>query len=122
MIQAFKLPLERPDKLMLTTGEVFPASRLLTDEVEDTEMEGVEHLGQYVFEMTQAKMEMSRRGEKVLPSQEAEVGAGVGILNDEEEADSKAEVGVLEDEEMDSEGGEIKVEEKPDKSELDEIT
>ena len=122
MIQAFKLPLERPDKLMLTTGEIFPASRLLTDEVKGTEMEGVEHLGQYVFEMTQAKMEMSRRGEKGLPTQEAEIGAGAGVLEDEEEAGVGARVGPLEDEEMDGEGGEVKVEEEPDESELDEIT
>lgn len=88
---------------MLTTGEMFPATRLLTDEVEGTEMEGVEHLGQYVFEMTQAKVEMLKRGEKVLPPREVEVG-------------------VIEDEEMDGEAGEPKVEEEPEESELDEIT
>ena len=103
LIQAFKLPLDRSEKLMLTTGEMFPATRLLTDEVEGTEMEGVEHLGQYVFEMTQAKVEMLKRGEKVLPPREAEVG-------------------VIEDEEMDGEAGEPKVEEEPEESELDEIT
>ena len=97
LIQAFKLPLERSEKLVLTTGEIFPARRLLTDEVEGTEMEGVEHLGQYVFEMTQAKVEMLKRGENVLPPQE------VGVE-------------VVEDEQMD---GEAKVEEE---SELDEIT
>lgn len=86
---------------MLTTGEMFPASRLLTDEVEGTEMEGVEHLGQYVFEMTQAKVEMLKRGEKGLPPQEA----GVAIV---------------EDEEMGDQAGEAKVEEE--ESELDEIT
>ena len=41
---------------MLVTGELFPASRALADEVEATEMTGVEHLGQYVYEMTQAKL------------------------------------------------------------------
>ena len=90
---------------MLTTGEIFPARRLLTDEVEGTEMDGVEHLGQYVFEMTQAKLEMLKRGENVLPPQEAGVAAGI-----------------VKDEEMDGEGGEVKVEEGPDESELDEIT
>lgn len=82
---------------------MFPASRLLTDEVEGTEMEGVEHLGQYVFEMTQAKVEMLKRGENVLPSQEI----GVGVVKDEE---------------VDDEGGEVKVEEEAEVSELDEIT
>lgn len=87
---------------MLTTSEIFPASRFLTDEVEGTEMEGVEHLGQYVFEMTQAKVEMLKRGENILPPPEA----GVGVVADEE---------------MDGEHGKVKVEEE-DESELDEIT
>lgn len=90
---------------MLTTGEILPASRLLTDEVEGTEMEGVEHLGQYVFEMTQAKVDMLKRVGNVLPPLEAGVG-----------------VGVVEDGEMDGEGGEVTVEDEPDESELDEIT
>ncbi|OAP55227.1 hypothetical protein AYL99_10927 [Fonsecaea erecta] len=48
---------ERPHKLVVTTGEMFPTTRLLEEEVENTsEMEGVEHLGQYVYEMTQAKV------------------------------------------------------------------
>lgn len=53
---AFDLLLQRPDKLMLTTGEMFPTTRSLDDEVQGTPMEGVEHLGQYVFKMTQAKV------------------------------------------------------------------
>lgn len=90
---------------MLTTGEIFSARRLLTDEVKGCEMEGVEHLGQYVFEMTQAKVEMLKNGESALPPKEA----GVSILEDEET-------------EIDAEGGEVKVQEEPDESELDEIT
>ncbi|KKK23443.1 DEAD helicase superfamily protein [Aspergillus ochraceoroseus] len=53
---AFDLLLQRPDKLMLATGEMFPTNRSLSDEVQGSPMEGLEHLGQYVFEMTQAKM------------------------------------------------------------------
>ena len=53
---AFDLLFQRPDKLMLAPGEMFPTSRLLDDEVQGTPMEGVEHLGQYVYEMTQAKL------------------------------------------------------------------
>ena len=41
---------------------MFPARRLLAAEVAATEMAGVEHLGQYVFEMTKAKVE-SLKGE-----------------------------------------------------------
>jgi intron-binding protein aquarius len=47
---------QRPEKLVLTTGEMFPTDRLVDDDVPGTEMEGVEHLGQYVYEMTQAKV------------------------------------------------------------------
>lgn len=53
---AFDTLLQRPDKLMLAPGEMFPTTRSLQDEVQGTPMEGVEHLGQYVFEMTQAKL------------------------------------------------------------------
>ena len=47
---------QRPDKLMLVSNEMFPSSRSLEAEVPATSMEGIEHLGQYVFEMTQAKL------------------------------------------------------------------
>jgi intron-binding protein aquarius len=53
---AFDQLTQRPDKLMLVPGEMFPTTRLQEDEVEGTAMEGLEHLGQYVFEMTEAKM------------------------------------------------------------------
>ena len=102
LLQAFKLPLDRPEKLLLTTGEVFPTQRLMEDQVEETEMAGVEHLGQYVFEMTQAKVEMLKRGEGQLPPQEVNVG-------------------MVDDEEMDVGDGEIKVQE-PEEPELDSIT
>ncbi|MCJ1472770.1 hypothetical protein MMC13_001419 [Lambiella insularis] len=54
--EAFDRLLQRPTSLMLVPGELFPASRELDEEVEATEMTGVEHLGQYVYEMTQAKI------------------------------------------------------------------
>lgn len=54
---AFDLLFQRPDKLMLVPGEIFPTSRMLEDnQTQGTPMEGVEHLGQYVYEMTQAKL------------------------------------------------------------------
>lgn len=62
--EAFDRLLKRPDKLTLMTGETFPTQRLLDDEAEGTEMEGVEHLGQYVYEITQAKI-ASLKGESV---------------------------------------------------------
>ena len=53
---AMEILLQRPDKLVLATSEMFPTTRDLVDPVDGTEMDGVEHLGQYVFEMTQAKI------------------------------------------------------------------
>ena len=131
---------------MLTTDETFPASRLLTEDAEGTEMEGVEHLGQYVFEMTQAKVQMLKGGKNFLQPQE--VGAGVvkygeayseggedkvevqveGQVEDQVEDQVKDQVedqveeqveDEMENEEMYGEGVEI---EEPDRSQLDEIT
>jgi intron-binding protein aquarius len=56
MAPAMELLGKRPDKLMVVSGEMFPAKRGVDEDVEGTVMEGVEHLGQYVYEMTQAKV------------------------------------------------------------------
>ena len=56
MKPAMEILAQRPDKLSLVIGEMFPTRRRLEDQVVSTEMDGVEHLGQYVFEMTQAKV------------------------------------------------------------------
>lgn len=53
---AFDLLAKRPNKLMLIPGEMYPTNRLQADKVEGTPMENLEHIGQYVFEMTQAKL------------------------------------------------------------------
>ena len=42
--------------MQLVSGELFPTQRRLNYEVQSTDMVGVEHLGQYVYEMTQAKV------------------------------------------------------------------
>jgi intron-binding protein aquarius len=60
--EAFDILFKRPDSLRLVTGELYPTTRLLDDEVESTEMTGVEHLGQYVYEMTQAKLAQIKSG------------------------------------------------------------
>ena len=57
--EAFDRLLKRPDSLMIVPGEMMPTSRGIEDDVEATEMTGVEHLGQYVYEMTQAKMKQA---------------------------------------------------------------
>ncbi|KAF5016917.1 hypothetical protein F66182_11248, partial [Fusarium sp. NRRL 66182] len=53
---AFDLLAKRPNKLMLIPGEMYPTNRLQADKVEGTPMENLEHIGQYVFEMTPAKL------------------------------------------------------------------
>ncbi|EEP77784.1 conserved hypothetical protein [Uncinocarpus reesii 1704] len=53
---AFDILAQRPDKLMLVPGELFPTSRALDEDVSGTPMESIEHIGQYVYEMTQAKI------------------------------------------------------------------
>ncbi|KAK6866090.1 intron-binding protein aquarius [Apiospora arundinis] len=75
---AFELLLSRPDKLTLATGELWPSKRpLLAEGSEESDavpgeavMEGVEHLGQYVFEMTKAKVQQLRE-ERGLPAAQA---------------------------------------------------
>ncbi|KAK7737001.1 hypothetical protein SLS53_006757 [Cytospora paraplurivora] len=73
--EAFELLLERPDKLTLVTGELWPSQRRLPEEVNEAVageavMEGVEHLGQYVFEMTTTKIKQLQ-AESGLPSGDA---------------------------------------------------
>jgi intron-binding protein aquarius len=81
---AFKLLFERPSKLQLVTAEMFPTQRLLEDQAEPAEMVGVEHLGQYVFEMTQAKVKQLKEGSLVLPALKEEEHME---LDDDEEGD-----------------------------------
>jgi intron-binding protein aquarius len=65
---AFKLLFERPDKLVLMTGELWPSARVLADEPADAQetmpgqavMESVEHIGQYVYQMTTEKVAQLR--------------------------------------------------------------
>ncbi len=56
--EAFKRLLEgKSDKLQLVTGELWPTTRRPEEEeVESTEMAGVEHLGSYVHQMIGDKL------------------------------------------------------------------
>lgn len=70
---AFDILLKRPDKLMLVTGELWPSQRIVADEEEvesvqgEAQMEGLEHLGQYVYEMSNSKLQQLR-AQKGLPA------------------------------------------------------
>lgn len=81
---AFDLLLQRPDKLTLATGEMFPAKRLLDDDVQGTPMEGVEHLGQYVFEMTQAKVKAMGGDQDIVVDDTIMPDGDDGLLDEDE--------------------------------------
>jgi intron-binding protein aquarius len=85
---AFKLLFERPTKLQLVVGEMYAGTtRLIDDEnIEEAEMAGVEHLGQYVFEMTQAKIQQLKEGSGVLPPQDVE-----GVIDSGDDLDGGVE-------------------------------
>ncbi|TKX26436.1 pre-mRNA-splicing factor-like protein 1 [Elsinoe australis] len=89
------------DKLALVTGEMYGGcEREEGDESVDGEgrtvrMEGVEHLGQYVFEMTRAKVEDLKRGEGRLEEVEE---VRVGGSDDEDDEEEVEEVEMEEEE------------------------
>ena len=99
--QAFEALFARSNTLALVPGEMFPATRAVEDEVEATEMQGVEHLGQYVFEMTKAKVEDMKRGGQSLPDAEQEV---QGRVEDEDEEEEEDDTVPAEDLVVDGEG------------------
>ncbi|MCJ1311773.1 hypothetical protein MMC25_005446 [Agyrium rufum] len=93
--EAFAMLFQRPDRLMLVPGEMHPTERLLDAEVvgEGTEMVGVEHLGQYVFEMTKAKVEMlPGREAAALPEADA-----TAAVDGEEDEDTVREEGTYDE-------------------------
>ena len=66
--EAFGMLFKRGEgKWGVVVGEVFPTRRGVEEVVEEVLMEGVEHLGKYVYEMTQAKVKALKEGEGVLP-------------------------------------------------------
>ena len=94
--EAFDRLLKHPtDSLALVPGELFPTVRKLQDEVAATEMTGVEHLGQYVYEMTQAKIAQLKGS--VVPvvtrlSNGEEKTIGQGKIEEEEEEEEEEEL------------------------------
>ncbi|RKF57071.1 Intron-binding protein aquarius [Golovinomyces cichoracearum] len=62
---ALNILFQRPDKLILVTEDLWPSERILANETSspipgETTMENVEHLGQYVYEMTNSKVQQLR--------------------------------------------------------------
>ena len=98
--QALDILLQRPDKLKLVTGELFPSNRVLDEGAGvpgEAEMANVEHLGQYVYEMTNSKVQQLR-AERGLPAAEltAPIGMDDGLkatLAEEELSENEVEEG-----------------------------
>ena len=113
---AFELLLQRPDKLVLSPGEMWPSTRVLAEPEnttaeaavpsgnEEAVMEGVEHLGQFVFEMTGVKARQLR-AERGLLEGEGE-GEESASLDPVPEADGDEPDYVVADEDEDDEGEE----------------
>ncbi|KAI9669711.1 MAG: hypothetical protein M1831_007407 [Alyxoria varia] len=95
---AFSRLFARPEKLQLVLNEMFSpdpqqVGRGVDDEIEGSRvavMEGVEHLGQYVFEMTKAKVEALKTGTEAPPPVE-EKGVGLDRVEEGEEEPPGAE-------------------------------
>ncbi|POR37140.1 Intron-binding protein aquarius [Tolypocladium paradoxum] len=90
----FDILLERSDKLMLVTGELWQTERPSAEDDSPVEgevaMESVEHLGQYVFEMTNTKVKQLReeQGSSAMDSMATmpeEAGDGPATNYDDEE-------------------------------------
>jgi intron-binding protein aquarius len=77
---------------------MFPATRAVDDTVESVDMEGVEHLGNYVFEMTKAKVEALKKGGGQLPPPATET-----KVDDEDDEDAEGTTANGEEEEVDVE-------------------
>lgn len=95
----FDVLLARPDKLTLVTGEMYPTTRASAASDAPVEgevvMEGVEHLGQYVFEMTNTK----------IAQVQAEGGQQLGAVEEMDEDEyAEGEEEEQEDEEVEEEG------------------
>lgn len=73
--EAFGILFRRPSTLLLVPGEMVPTQRGVLDEVDATEMVGVEHLGLYVHEMTQAKIQQlgGAMGPPPIPAPNADI-------------------------------------------------
>lgn len=90
---------------MLSTGEMWPSNRVLAEEEgtgapNEAVMEGVEHLGQFVYEMTVSKVKQLRAEQGF--SGEAEMGdAKLQPIRDEDEAQYVGAASEEEDEDQD---------------------
>jgi len=93
-------------------GEV---KRIVGGDVDEGEavMEGVEHLGKYVFEMTKAKVEALKLGGAILPVVREENGDVNMVEADEDAAEREENVLIKEGDVDDGDDGDDDVAEEP---------
>lgn len=53
--------MERPDKLLLQLNEKYPPTRDIDGKTEPFEIEDVDHLGKYVYQMMQEQLEFAKK-------------------------------------------------------------
>ncbi|KAF4510388.1 hypothetical protein G6O67_002277 [Ophiocordyceps sinensis] len=96
---AFDILLARPDKLMLVTGELWPTERPNSEEDSavdgEVAMESVEHLGQYVFEMTQTRVKQLQGEEDLSAMETSDPEGGEGQVADYDEDERASELDIL---------------------------
>lgn len=96
---AFDILLARPDKLMLVTGELWPTERPNSEEDSavdgEVAMESVEHLGQYVFEMTQTRVKQLQGEEDLSAMETSDPEGGEGQVADYDEDERTSELDIL---------------------------
>ncbi|KAI3533420.1 intron-binding protein aquarius [Colletotrichum filicis] len=100
--QAFDQLLARPDKLMLVTGELYQTERPNVGDVKaevpgEVCMEGVEHLGQYVYQMTNTKVKQLQAEGTIAGGGEMEVLETPLEVVDEAEEDVNDDVEAIPD-------------------------
>lgn len=69
--------------LEIVSGEMYPSTRGVEEDVQGTEIHGLEHLGQYVFEMTQAKVKSLGGSVAVVKEGNGGVDGEEGLLDDD---------------------------------------
>ena len=83
---AFSSLFERPTTLQVVTGEMFPAARGVNEDVDATDIVNTEHLMQYVFEMTKAKVvQLKEQGGISVPRASLQEEIVKEVRNEEEE-------------------------------------
>nr|POE89766.1 intron-binding protein aquarius [Quercus suber] len=96
--EAFAALLARDGRLALVANEMFPTTRALdSDQVETTYMEGVEHLGVYVHQMTQAKVDALKEGggAGMVLDEDESAAAASRVREDEDSGDEERQIGLV---------------------------